>query len=142
MYARSALIRWGIPAVLILLIVAVAVARLATDRTGAANDEPNNGYITAPVTVEAIDVLLLESFPVQVMVQVQGYLPDPCYEALEPVIERDGNRFVIEIVGERDEDAMCAQVIEPYEENINLGAVEPGEYAVEVNGVVKEFRVD
>jgi inhibitor of cysteine peptidase len=142
MYARSALIRWGIPGILILLIVSIAVARLATDSTGAANDEPGNGFVTAPVTVETIDVLLLESFPVQVMVQVQGYLPDPCYETQDPVIERDGNRFVVEIIGKRETDAVCAQVIQPYEESINLGPVDPGDYTVEVNGVVKEFRVD
>jgi inhibitor of cysteine peptidase len=139
---RRALVRWGVPAVLIVLILAVAASRLTTNGFSAPGEEPGDARIVDPVTIERIDVLLLESFPVQVQVNVEGYLPDPCYEAQEPVVEQDGNRFIIEIVGERAEDEVCAQVIQPYEQSINLGSVEPGDYAVEVNGVVQEFRVD
>jgi hypothetical protein len=143
MARRSAMTLWGIPILIGVLILVVAIARVgATDNN---NDErdPNlvDGYLVELVTIEEVEVLIAESYPVQVFVRVTGYLPDPCWEALPPTIVKDGNRIEIEILARRDPEAVCAQVIQDYEESIPLGTMDPGEYVVSVNGVEREFEV-
>lgn len=101
----------------------------------------NDDYQVSAVTIETVEVQLAESFPVQMFVEVSGYLPDPCWEPVEPVVEQDGQRFNIEIVAEREADQMCPQVIEPYEKTISFGAMDPGQYLVSVNGVEQAFAV-
>ena len=43
--------------------------------------------------VEEIEIVILESFPVQVHVIARGNLPDPCTEVSEVLQEREGNTF-------------------------------------------------
>lgn len=129
-----------------LFIVLVLTVLLARVGAGSPDEHGNN---VAPggerqveqVTIESVDVRLAESFPVQVFVEVQGYLPDPCWEAQEPFVQQDGNRFEIEIMAERDPNEACPQVIEDYAENVALGSMDPGEYIVIVNGVEQSFEV-
>lgn len=143
MASYGKLLRYGVPILIVVLILAVAIARVGAGDPG----EPDGG--AAPdderqvqeITIEAVDVRIAESFPVQVFIDVTGTMPDPCWEAQEPAINQNGPRFEVEIMAERDPDEMCTQVIEDYQTNISLGSPEPGEYVVEVNGVEQEFEV-
>ena len=45
---------------------------------------------TALQTVESIQIMTLESFPVQIHVVAEGYLPDGCTEIDEINTEREG----------------------------------------------------
>ena len=102
--------------------------------------------ITGEAMVESIEILLLESFPIQVRVVAQGNLPDSCTEISEITRERDGDTFRVTITTSRPADAMCAQVLVPFEEVISLDVVglPAGVYTVDVNGVSDtfEFTVD
>ncbi|MEX2426443.1 MAG: hypothetical protein WD401_06730, partial [Thermomicrobiaceae bacterium] len=89
----------------------------------------------------SVNVLLAESFPVQVFIEVTGYLPDPCWKPQEPAIREDGARIEVEIVAERNANDMCAQAIEDYQNNIALGTMDPGKYVVSVNGTEQQFEV-
>ncbi|GAG16495.1 unnamed protein product, partial [marine sediment metagenome] len=48
-------------------------------------------------SVDEIDILILESFPVQINVIAKGNLPDPCTEISEVLQEKEGNTFFITI---------------------------------------------
>lgn len=129
---------------IVVLVLVVAIARVGAGRNDDGGDDlpdPGDEMRVQPVEIESIDVLLAESFPVQVFVEVTGYLPDPCWEPQEPVVREQGPRFEVEIVAERDAGEMCAQAIEPYQHNIALGTMDPGTYVVSVNGTEQEFEV-
>lgn len=92
--------------------------------------------------VDAVEVLILESFPVQVNVVVRGAVPDACTEIGEIAQQRIENEIEVTIMTTRDPAAFCAQVLTPVEETIALaGDFPPGEYTVTVNGMTEMFRV-
>jgi len=94
-------------------------------------------------TVEKIDFLTLESFPVQVFVIASGYLPNPCTEIYQVIQEKEGNTFFIRIETYCSQE-VCIQVIAPFEETIPLEAyaLPAGTYKVEVNGVQGTFNLE
>ena len=93
--------------------------------------------------VNAIEIMILESFPVQVHVVARGEHPDSCTKVDEITTRREGNTFVVNINAYRPADAMCAQVITPYDEVIALDVVglKAGVYTVEVNGIQDTFEL-
>lgn len=97
-----------------------------------------------PLPIETVDVVLMESQPVQASVRVRGYLPDSCHMFAGLEQRRDGNTFVVELEMTRvgGADAVCLQRIEIVEQTIALGALPRGDYRVTVNGIERSFRVD
>ena len=93
--------------------------------------------------VDEIDILILESFPVQINVIAKGYLPDPCTEISEVLQEREGNTFFITIKTYRS-PGTCIQVITPFEVIIPLDVygLPAGSYTVDVNGVQTTFDLE
>jgi inhibitor of cysteine peptidase len=98
---------------------------------------------TGLATVEEIDILTLESFPVQIFVIASGYLPDPCTEIYQVNQEREGNTFFITIETYRP-PGFCIQVLAPFEEVIPLYVygLPAGTYTVEVNGIQGSFILE
>ncbi len=94
-------------------------------------------------TVEEIDILTLESFPVQIFVIARGYLPNPCTEIYQISQEREGNSFFITIETYCSQE-VCIQIIAPFEEVIPLEVygLPAGTYTVEVNGVQGTFILE
>ena len=90
--------------------------------------------------VDEIDILILESFPVQINVIASGNLPNPCTEISEVLQEKEGNTFFITIKTYRS-PGFCIQVIVPFEEIIPLEVygLPAGSYTVDVNGVQDTF---
>ncbi len=90
--------------------------------------------------VEEIEIVILESFPVQVHVIARGNLPDPCTEISEVLREREGDTFFITIKTYRS-SGFCIQVLAPFEEIIPLEVygLPAGTYTVDVNGVQATF---
>ena len=120
------------------------------DETPPSNDIPpqpdktNNGeYIYGTAIVENIDILILESFPVQVNVIAKGYLPDGCTEIGDITKNMDGNIFTVTIETIRPADAMCTQAIVPYEKSIPLDVygLKAGTYNVLVNSANGSFEL-
>ena len=106
-----------------------------------ANNEGERGQ---NAMVDDIDVLILESFPVQVNVVVRGNLPDGCTYLDEFDVERDGSTFNMIIWTMRDPDAMCTMALVPFEETIPLDVIglEAGEYTVVVQEQSETFTLD
>lgn len=93
--------------------------------------------------VENIEILILESFPVQIHVIAKGYLPDGCTEIGDITKVRDDNTFTVTIETIRPADAMCTQAIVPYEKSIALDVygLNAGTYTVVVNGMSDSFEL-
>jgi inhibitor of cysteine peptidase len=94
--------------------------------------------------VDQIDVLILESFPVQVNVRITGNLPDGCTYLDEFEDEQVENTFEITIWTVRDPEAMCTMALVPFEETVSLDVLglEAGEYTVVVQEQSTTFTLD
>lgn len=101
-------------------------------------------FIYRNATVENIQILILESFPVQINVVAKGYLPDGCTKIDQIIKNREGNTFFVTITTKRPADAMCTMAIVPFEEVISLDVygLEAGDYEVNVNGIIDSFTLD
>jgi inhibitor of cysteine peptidase len=99
--------------------------------------------VAGVANVEDIEVMMLESFPVQASVVVRGYLPDACTSLGSIVQFRDGNMLKVRIQTTRAPDKMCAEVIVPFEETVSLdvAGLKAGTYTVDVNGVTETFTL-
>jgi inhibitor of cysteine peptidase len=93
--------------------------------------------------VESVDILILESFPVQVHAVVRGNLPDGCTEIDEITQTRDDNQFELHIRTIRPTDTGCTLALAPFEEVVPLDVVglKAGIYLVTVDGVTNSFEL-
>jgi hypothetical protein len=99
-------------------------------------------YETDLFDVDSVEVLTLESFPVQITVAAHGTLPgSSCTEIHNVDVEQEGSAFLVTIETRRLKDAVCTADIAEHTENVNLGSPEPGDYTVTVNDVSAEFSV-
>jgi len=109
-------------------------------------DKDNNTkkFIYGNATVESIEIMVLESFPVQIKVNARGYLPDGCTKIDEIVKEKKNNTFLVSIKTVRPADTFCTQVIVPFQEVISLEVygLKAGIYTVDVNGVNGTFELE
>lgn len=94
-----------------------------------------------PFFVDSTDILLMESFPVQVALRVVGNLPSPCHQPVWEV-EDDGEAIHVTLASVADADRVCTQVLVPAELSIPLGSFESGARNVILNGEeVGDFEV-
>ena len=99
-------------------------------------------FIVADLPINNISVEILESFPVQIHVVVDGMLNDGCTTLNEITQRREGNTVHLRITTKRPKDAICIQVITDIQERIPLeGGFLPGRYKIIVNGVEKEIKI-
>jgi hypothetical protein len=93
--------------------------------------------------VESIEILILESFPVQVHVVASGTLPDSCTAIEQVDRRREGRVFQVTVTSVRPADEACTAELVPFEEVIALDVLglEAGEYTVIVNGVSEPFEL-
>ena len=100
--------------------------------------------IIGDAMVESIDVMILESFPVQVSVHVTGYLGDGCTTLGDITTTQEGETFSVHISTQRPADMMCTQQLVGFEENVMLdvAGLPAGTYMVDVNGVINTFTLD
>lgn len=100
-------------------------------------------YTYGTAVVESTEILVLESFPVQIHVVAKGYLPDGCTEIDSSVAKRDGNTFTVTITTKRPKDMMCTQAIVAYEKVVPLDVygLKAGTYDVNVSTVTDSFEL-
>ena len=94
--------------------------------------------------IGSVEVLTMESFPVEYMLAVESGLPDSCTTFAGYNVQRTGTLIRVEVINYRpgrDSDLGCAQVYETMTTRIPLGIdFEPGQtYSVEVNDVKVNF---
>jgi hypothetical protein len=88
-----------------------------------------------PHVIDKIEYRVLESFPMQVHIEVTGYQSDGCNVPVQVVQQRVANTITVEIFRDLPPDAMCPQIIQGYNATIPLsGTFNSGSYTVDVNG--------
>lgn len=127
-----------IPLIALLALVAAACgdaeASDTTDTTAADGTR-------SPAYVESVEFQYLESYPVQVRAVVSGNLPTPCHELQWSLDESDPDAPVLEMWSTADPEAVCAQVLEPFEEVIPIGSYETGSYTLTLDGESYPFEI-
>ena len=101
----------------------------------------STAHIVDDLPVQKVSVAILESFPVQVNLKVEGYLADACTTLHETTERRDGNTIHVQVTTKRPRDLACATVITEIEHIVPLGTFDPGLYKAIVNDVEVEFEV-
>jgi hypothetical protein len=87
------------------------------------------------VYLDSVDLLTMESFPLQFSLVFKGNLPTPCHQfriAAEPPDTE--NKIVIDVYSVTDPNKACVLMLEPFEINFPLGDYPQGHYTVWVNG--------
>ena len=105
------------------------------------------GYPTVEelAPIESVDILVMESFPVQYAVHVVSGLPSGCAAFLgTEVVERSGTTIRIEVLNRMpapDSNVACTMIYGYHESNVSLGSdFHSGvTYTVDVNGTLSEF---
>ena len=143
-----------IPLLVLTMLAACAPTPTETPVTLVDNDAPSNGLppIYAPrpgddqllrgeIYLDSVDLLTMESYPLQFALILKGNLPTPCHEIRVVVSESDAeNKINLEVYSLADPDAICVQMLQPFEQNIPLGSFPSGHYTVWINGEqVAEF---
>ena len=133
----------------IIIIYCIGCANVVDDVLNDIGKPPNGDTdgvddhsIIADMPIGEIEVLLAESHPVQVTVEVNGWLADSCTTHHETHQGREGNAITIQITTIRPKDAFCATVVTEYQERVFIGTLQAGDYTVIVNDVEQQFRVD
>lgn len=93
--------------------------------------------------VDAVEILLLESFPVQVQAIARGNLPDGCTFLDASSTERQQNTFFVTLTTRRDGTLACTEALVPFEQIIPLDVLglPAGLYTVNVNGASGRFEL-
>jgi hypothetical protein len=87
------------------------------------------------VFISEKSLLIRESYPPQISLSLKGDLPTPCHELRAEIASPDPeNKIMVSIYSVVDPNVACAQVLESFEEFIDLGTFPSGHYSVWVNG--------
>jgi hypothetical protein len=114
------------------------------DPTATPAPPPTGGPGAEEIVVDRIEIVILESFPVQVHVVAYGQLPDACSFVQEATQARQDNAFDVELVVARRPDARCAPQPTPFTHTIALEVqgLKAGTYTVNVHGVTGAFKLE
>ncbi len=134
---------------IILTVLLFAVSACAPAMDEPVNSEPPSapqpgGYAPSPsdltltrgeAYVDETNLLALESYPLQFMLNLKGSLPTPCHQLRVAVSAPDSeNKILVDVYSVWSLDSICVQVLETFEVNIPFGSLPTGHYTVWVNG--------
>lgn len=112
--------------------------------TEPAAPEPEAEVVDNAGTVETLDVLLMESFPLQAAANVSGYFNNGCWSLEEITVEQVEQTFVLNVRGRHSGAQECTEALVPFEENVSLLilGLEAGTYTVEAGEQTATFTLD
>jgi inhibitor of cysteine peptidase len=102
-------------------------------------------YTFEEAPVESVDMVFLESFPLQVHVVASGSLSNGCKSIYDSSVQRQGSTFDVTLTAAvQTGDVACTEALVPFEENIPLDVygLPAGEYTVNVNGATTSFTFE
>lgn len=107
------------------------------------DDQDSTEYEYGTASVDSVDVLILESFPVQINVTARGQLPDGCTEIDEAQVVVEENHFAVTLKTRRPVGLMCTEALVPYEYTfpLEVRGLLAGDYTVDVNGAEGSFTL-
>jgi hypothetical protein len=111
--------------------------------TATASVTPPAGTIFVPAPIDAAEILVLESFPVQYTVHITSGLPSGCHEYDHTDVERNDPQIMIYVMNRLpdDKDLACTAIYGQKETTVPLGSdfVSGTTYKVQVNERALEF---
>jgi hypothetical protein len=130
--------------VLILIVLASTLFACNGDTPTTEPFTPSSGQTnrdTAWVDWDYSEILVMESYPMQVSVIVKGDIPSPCHDIEWEVAEpNEDNEIHVTLWSFRASGVSCAALLEPFEEQVPIGDFSEGGYSVWVNeGKVGDF---
>ena len=147
--------KYKIVSLIILLVTACAPGTQATPKPDTAvtsppadvvsTTEPNlNPFAPKPgdenllrgnLTINDASLVIRESYPPQISLSLRGDLPTRCNELRVKLDAPDQeNKIRVDVYSVVNPEKACVQVLEPFEEYIDLGTFPIGHYSVWVNG--------
>lgn len=104
--------------------------------------DDGDDLIRGPVFISGVEIVLMESWPVQVRANISGDLPTPCHQfAYTVAAPGDDGTIDVDVYTLVVRDVNCAQVLDPFEESIPIGDFTEGDYTVLINGEPYEFTI-
>lgn len=92
-------------------------------------------FVRGNIFIEESGLMIRESYPPQISLNISGNLPTPCHQFRADVSKPDAeNRINVDVYTVVDPNMMCIQVLKEFSESINLGTYPSGHYSVWVNG--------
>ena len=89
----------------------------------------------ANVYIQEVGLVIRESYPPQISLNISGELPTPCHRLRATVNEPDvNNKINVDVYTIVNPDLMCTEDLKPFSESIDLGTFPSGHYSVWVNG--------
>lgn len=106
------------------------------------NGNTNGGVMNVGVTVDRIDVMMQESFPVQVRALVRGNLADGCTTITNASSRKDGNTFFVDFET-LHQGEVCTQAVVPFEQLVTLDVMglKKGTYTISAAGFTTSFTL-
>lgn len=121
----------------------------ATPTTDPADSTSSGDPVLGAATVQDIEILILESFPVQVNVQISGVIADDCTTLQDVISQREGDNFNVVVTTQRDPSTSPGGPDCEGSENsfatvhpLDVSGLDAGTYTVDVNGVRGAFTLD
>lgn len=108
-------------------------------------ETPKGGLATGQdAIVEDLEVMVLESFPVQVNAVVRGSLPDGCTTIQTITASREGDIFDLTILTQRPVGVSCTEALVPFEETVSLDVygLPAGSYSVKAGDQTASFQLN
>jgi hypothetical protein len=98
--------------------------------------EPGDPKFTrGNIFIEDSGLMIRESYPPQISLNLSGNLPTPCHQFRADVSAPDvDNKINVDVYTVVDPNMMCIQVLKAFTESVSLGTFLPGHYSVWVNG--------
>jgi hypothetical protein len=86
------------------------------------NQEMLDGIEISLAPIHEVDVLFMESYPVQIGVHIKGGLRDGCTTFHDAVVTKEADTINIEVTTQKPKNTECPAVYTFFEKNLNLGS--------------------
>ena len=94
------------------------------------------------VTIERVEFVVLESYPLQVQAHITGYLADGCTTFAGISQQREGHVITITVKAVHSGAEICTAIAPMLDQSVMLeGSFTPGQYTVIVNGTAYQLTV-
>jgi inhibitor of cysteine peptidase len=118
----------------IFIFVTISLCLVGCSGDGASQQCEANAY------VDSVEVVAADG---DYHVVVHGHYPDACTTTEDIRQEIEGQTIKVTICTTKPEDAVCAQMLTPFEETVALDVegLSPGQYTVQVDGTVNTLTL-
>ena len=121
-----------------LLLIVGLVFLLTSCTMTTSTPTPRSGV----VTIERVEFVVLESYPLQVQAHITGYLGDGCTTFAGISQQREGHVITIMVKAVHSGAEICTAIAPMLDQSVMLeGSFTPGQYTVIVNGTAYQLTV-